>query len=205
MYFQRVNFLKSVQYTVRIHIAFGNDIKTTTTTTTTTHAMKQQWQRWGKWRRWRRWLLLFWSINMNTRRVPSGSPRKINTISLGRTDALSAHGLFTPYNMRYLVEYPLFARILALCQTCNHTRPTIHDVCMVSLGWSLSPHGANIQAKSLIVSGGKTNAINAHLCGEKSNFPPFLASSGTSFNRCNPILIKESNYRPPNWSVGLYC
>jgi hypothetical protein len=70
---------------------------------------------------------------MYYRRVPSETQRVINILSLGRTDALSAHRLFRTvlpfdafFNTRYAVKYTFFARILALCRARIITIPTIH-------------------------------------------------------------------------------
>jgi hypothetical protein len=76
------------------------------------------------------------------------------------TRLTDAQGLTHPYSVGYLVKYPLFAQILALCRARKSTNPTIHtssaeyklDVCMVGIVESFARHGANIWAKSLIVS-----------------------------------------------------
>jgi hypothetical protein len=69
---------------------------------------------------------------VNIRLVPSETQCLLENISLGRTDALSAHRLFRtilsltqPFNARYAVEYLFFARILALCRARGITIPTI--------------------------------------------------------------------------------
>jgi hypothetical protein len=71
------------------------------------------------------------------------------------------------------LKYPFFARILALWQALKSTNLTIrmaslHYIAamrMVGLVELIARHGANIRAKSLIVSK-KTNLIIAHLCSE---------------------------------------
>jgi hypothetical protein len=66
------------------------------------------------------------------RLVPSETECLLENISLGRTDALSAHRMFRtvlnllrPFNARYAVEYLFFARILELCRARVVTIPTI--------------------------------------------------------------------------------
>jgi hypothetical protein len=117
-----------------------------------------------------------------------------------------------PYNAGYLVKYPFFARILAPCRANNSTSPTLHrcaleckeGLCKVGLVELLARHGANIRAKSLIVSEKKTTVINAHLCSETATFGPLNATPAVSVDLIlktsmdNSILFKQSNYHPQN-------
>jgi hypothetical protein len=76
------------------------------------------------------------------------------------------------------VEYPFFARFLALCRARGITIPTIglgslHYIApkpIVGIVIIRARHSAKIRAKSLIVSEKKTVVITAHLCSEMAVF-----------------------------------
>jgi hypothetical protein len=124
--------------------------------------------------------------DINNRLVPSETQCLLENISLGRTDALSAHRLFwsvlslsQPFNARYAVEYLFFARILALCRAQVITIPTIrmgslHSITpmrIVGIVITRAQHTAKIRAISLIVSEKNYFAsIIAHLCSEMAVF-----------------------------------
>jgi hypothetical protein len=114
-------------------------------------------------------------LNGQVRLVPSETQCLLENISLGRTDALSAHRLFwtvlslsQPFNAGYRVEYPFFARFLALCQARGITIPTIglgslHSIAPKPIAGIViirARHSAKIRAKSLIVS--EKNYCNHH-------------------------------------------
>jgi hypothetical protein len=116
--------------------------------------------------------------------VPSETQRVINNISLGRTDALSAHRLFRTvlrldafFNTRYAVKYTFFARILALCRAPIITIPTIHfgslhtitPMCMVEIVIIRARHSAKIEQNHALYLR-KTISIIAHLCSEMAVF-----------------------------------
>jgi hypothetical protein len=105
------------------------------------------------------------SLILHMRLVPSETQCLLENISLGRTDALSAHRLFRtvlslsqPFNTGYHVEYPFFAQFLAIAP-----KPIVGIVII------RARHSAKIRAKSLIVSE-KTIVITAHLCSETAVF-----------------------------------
>jgi hypothetical protein len=115
----------------------------------------------------------------------------LENISLGRTDALSAHRLFRtvlslsqPFDARYAVEYPLFALFSALCRARIITIPTIRlgslhtklPKCKVRIVFIRARHSAKIWAKSLIVSEEKYCNHRAPMQWNGSFWPKILPS-----------------------------